>query len=426
MVPPMAKHFATFSETVTSDALHTRMKSEHFARVILAVGLLVCLGSLAHATCVPIIGLGSVQMFDNNGKVLPNGAINVYQAGTTTQVNTFVDSACTIPNTNPVTMTSGGRATIWLQSGQFYKFVFCLQNDGAFCAAGDVLFSVDNVPGASGGGGGGGSSPFTGTFISGSANPATSGVLELASGDSVCWRNVANSANLCISKDTNDLLTWAGGSFKLPEISCPTSPTTFDLLCADSTAHRLKMSANGGSPVQLVAAGVDVNTSDQVTQWHFGSTVTPLSGTAPTTSQFLQWNGTNIIGSTVLTQEVSFGVSKINPVNNDTGICGGSFWTGECAETILVNAHTLVRFVFQVGASSSGCTTLLVVGVRDITASTTLTSQAITNGSAAAFVDSGALNISMPAGHTFGVGMTTAPNGCSGQATVYNAVMVYQ
>lgn len=264
---------------------------------VFAAALLIC-ASIAHGQISPFQGLGNAQFFDNNGKPLTAGVLYSFQAGTSTQQATFTDATGTVLNPNPIPFGSGARVGIWLNSGAFYKFVLCLQNDGAFCAPGDVLFSVDQVPGSGGGSSTG--SPFIGTFISGSASPASTGILRLATGDSICWRNTANSANLCISKDSNDLLTWAGGSVKLPEVTQPTGVANFDILWGDNGAHRLKMLNNAGTAAQVVASGQDINTSDFVTQLHFGSTATPISSTPPTTNQFLQWSGTNIAGGTAL------------------------------------------------------------------------------------------------------------------------------
>lgn len=244
----------------------------------------------------PFMGLGIAQFFDNNGKPLTAGVLYSYQAGTSTQQATFTDSTGTIQNVNPIPFGSGARGAIWLTSGALYKFVLCSQNDGAFCSPGDVLFSVDQVPGSPGFTSGG--STFTGTFISGSASPATTGILRLATGDGMCWRNQAGTANLCIRKDTNDVLSWDGPAVKFPEGSCTLSAIGYDYLCADAATHRWNMFNNGGGEVQVVASGVDINTSDQVTQLHFGATATPLSTTPPTTGQFMKWNGTQWVGAT--------------------------------------------------------------------------------------------------------------------------------
>lgn len=242
----------------------------------------------------PFQGLGQAQFFGNDGAPLTNGVLYSYQAGTSTQQATYTDSTGTTQNVNPITFGSGARAQIWLMTSAAYKFVLCAQNDGPSCAGGDILFSVDNVPGGATSSGGGGGSPFIGIFISGTASPATSGAVRLASGDSICYRNAAGSANLCFSKTSTDILQWAGGSLQLQEVATPSScgALNFDCLWADSTAHRLKGMNNGGTAAQYVFSGNDISTTDAVTALHFGATQETLSATAPTTGQCLQFNGT--------------------------------------------------------------------------------------------------------------------------------------
>jgi len=254
----------------------------------------------AHAQVSPLMGIGNVQFFDNNGNELTNGVLYSFQAGTSTQQATYTDYTGTVQNPNPIPFSTGGRVTIWLTTGSLYKFVLCLQNDGPFCAAGDVLFSVDQVPGGSTGGSGGGS-PFTGIFISGTAFPATAGALRLAAGDSICWRNVAGTANLCFLKDINDILEWSGGSIKFPELAspCASEAAGFDFLWADNTAHRWMMANNGTPCAQVVASGIDINTSDQVVQLHAGTTALPICSTPPTALQLIEWTGTCLGGYTL-------------------------------------------------------------------------------------------------------------------------------
>ena len=43
-------------------------------------------------------------------------------------------------------------------------------------------------------------------FTSSTANPAAGGVVRLASADTACWRNAANSADICVSKNGSDQL----------------------------------------------------------------------------------------------------------------------------------------------------------------------------------------------------------------------------
>lgn len=225
-------------------------------KILFAFVLLFSLPALSQ--CSPFMGIGNVQFIDNVGNPLVNGVLYSFQAGTSTQQATFTSSTCGTPNVNPISFGSGGRVTIWLTTTLFYKFVLCAQNDGAACAAGDILFSVDQVPGGPASGGTSGS-PFIGVFISGSSTPATAGATRFASGDLFgCIRNNANSGNLCWSKDTSDLLTWAGGSFKEPEGSAPSSVVGFDIIEADASVHRWQQCNNGASCDVLIGA----NTTD--------------------------------------------------------------------------------------------------------------------------------------------------------------------
>lgn len=57
-----------------------------------------------------------------------------------------------------------------------------------------------------------GSSSFS-NITSASANPATSGFIRQASTDQICWRNNANSANLCINKNSADNLFFSTFQF---------------------------------------------------------------------------------------------------------------------------------------------------------------------------------------------------------------------
>ena len=47
-------------------------------------------------------------------------------------------------------------------------------------------------------------------FYSGTANPATGGIIRLASTDGIYWRNNANSANIALTKNTSDQLLYSG------------------------------------------------------------------------------------------------------------------------------------------------------------------------------------------------------------------------
>src|SRR5690348_15363060 len=116
-----------------------------FAAFILA---LFVAPHLSAQTVSPFMGIGNVQFLDNNGKPLSIGYLYSFQAGTTTQQATYTDATGLVQNQNPIPLSTGGRASIWLSNGAFYKFVLCSQNDGSSCASGDILFTADQVPGS--------------------------------------------------------------------------------------------------------------------------------------------------------------------------------------------------------------------------------------------------------------------------------------
>ena len=391
------------------------MKStfQNLSILFFALVLLLC-ANFADAQVSPFGGLGNAQFFDNNGELLTAGVLYSYQAGSTTQQATYTDSTGTIQNPNPIPFSSGARVSIWLSSGALYKFVLCLQNDGAFCAPSDVLFSVDQVPGAaSGGSSGGGSSPFTGTFISGSANPASSGILRLSSGDTVCWRNVAGSANLCFRKDTNDLLSWDGGSLKFPEVGAPGCVPGFDQIWADNSAHRWKFCNNGSTSGQIVSSGVDINTSDQVVNVHFGAAIVPLCNTAPVANELLQYNGSQACWYGA--EEIMAGPQSIPSLTSPCTLSG----SGDCIFYTFGAAHLLTRLTVATSAAPSGCSPNAIIGVKDMTSGTVLLSATPT----ATGVVTTTGFATLPAGDVIAIGLLTAGGGaCTSGAFTPTAV----
>ena len=90
------------------------------------------------ATIAPVF---KFQFLDGNGNPLTAGKLYTYNAGTTSPKTTWTTEAATTPNTNPIILDSAGRADIFLQAGQGYKFL--LTN-----AADVTQYTVDNITGA--------------------------------------------------------------------------------------------------------------------------------------------------------------------------------------------------------------------------------------------------------------------------------------
>jgi hypothetical protein len=86
-------------------------------------------------------------------------------------------------------------------------------------------------------------------FTTRTASPSTSGVFRLADGDSIGWRNHANSGNVLLAKDTSDNLLWNSNVVLAPP------GTTYD------TSGRIKFVGAGGSVGVLIGQAGGQNTT---------------------------------------------------------------------------------------------------------------------------------------------------------------------
>src|SRR5581483_1090303 len=101
-----------------------------------------------------------------------------------------------------------------------------------------------------------------GALKSGSTNPATAGVIQLASADSIDWRNNANNANIALSKNSSDQFSF--GSLVLPAVA----DTVVARNTADSLTNKTLPVANSGNNISLLnlqtgAAALTGNSGDQ-------------------------------------------------------------------------------------------------------------------------------------------------------------------
>jgi hypothetical protein len=143
---------------------------------------------------IPAIGsTGWAQLYNANWQILENvltnattpaGGAPLKLAGMRTTLYIDFDKMATAPG-NPA--TDSCRLFFDAGSGK----ILALNNAGNSCLA-------------TGG-------TATAPFVTAASNPAGAGVLRLATGDTVCWRNNANTANVCISKDTSDAIHLPNG-----------------------------------------------------------------------------------------------------------------------------------------------------------------------------------------------------------------------
>lgn len=125
------------------------------------IGLLLS-GYICHAgTPVLLAPLPQLQFFDQSGRPLAFGCVFTYQNNSVTQLATYTDYTGNTANPNPVPLTAGGSANIWIKAGLAYSFRVKAAG-GLNCASGSTLYTVNGI--------GGGISTLT-TVVTYSATP---------------------------------------------------------------------------------------------------------------------------------------------------------------------------------------------------------------------------------------------------------------
>lgn len=104
------------------------------ARIILIGFAFVWPSTVRAQALAPVI---SHQFWDDSGVLCANCTLDTWASGTTTDQATYTDSALTTENANPITLSSAGRATIFLSANNYR---FRLQT-----SAGVTIWDVDNV-----------------------------------------------------------------------------------------------------------------------------------------------------------------------------------------------------------------------------------------------------------------------------------------
>jgi hypothetical protein len=119
-----------------------------------------------------------------------------------------------------------------------------------------------------------GGSPMTGSELSGDVTTSGSNAATVVK---VNGAAVPTSAGLLGSNGSNQLT--APTNVSLAEGSAPSGVASSDILYPDSGTHRWKMINNNGTAAQVVQSGVDINTSDQVSNGsHITNASIPVSG----------------------------------------------------------------------------------------------------------------------------------------------------
>jgi len=103
---------------------------------------------LGAQTAVVLAPTPRFTQLDNSGRPLSFGCVFTYQVASTTPLATYTDYTGVTVNPDPVILTAGGTANIWLLAGQAYTFRV-KSAGGTNCASGSTLYTVDGIGGGS-------------------------------------------------------------------------------------------------------------------------------------------------------------------------------------------------------------------------------------------------------------------------------------
>jgi hypothetical protein len=136
------------------------------------------------------------QFCDGNGLPYAGGSLSFYASGTSTPLNTYSDSALSIPNTNPVVLDSAGRANSIFLQNLAYKVVLADVNNNQIWTE-DPVYASDYSTRAKLNSGAG--SPNG--FVAGTAGSAGIGA-------DTYWDNVNDILYVCTQTGTASTAVW--------------------------------------------------------------------------------------------------------------------------------------------------------------------------------------------------------------------------
>lgn len=188
----------------------------------------------------------------------------------------------------------------------------------------------------------------------------------------------------------------------------------------------------GGGTVPVVAAGFQ-SFNPQTNQFRALACINPSNGQV----QILPANlGTGTPGagkyvdgaSGAWTVIPASGVSESviglgNGAQTSTLVCAAGNAAAGCQFFFWANAHTVTRLIINVSTAPSGCSTNAVYGLKDLTASSVVTSLTPTS---TGVTDSGSISVATTAAHQFVLGLTTAAVGCSTFITANSMSITFQ
>lgn len=151
-----------------------------------------------------------------------------------------------------------------------------------------TILGALNLPGAA---------SFTGSaFISSSSNPAATGIFRVASGDlALCWRNNANTGDLCFTKTAGDVLQFNGSSVGTGGTVTSVAQTVPSWLTVTgspvTTSGTLAITATGGQTANSFVATPCGSAGGVALRVLCASDIAGLSWTHPTIATGIVNNG---------------------------------------------------------------------------------------------------------------------------------------
>lgn len=116
------------------------MKLKALIFAILASALLSAQNSVILAPQAPFLS------FTQTGEPNAFGCVFTYNSGTTSPLDTFTDYTGITKNTNPIILSGGGAANIWLTPGTSYRYLI-KASGGSNCSSGTTIATVDGIAG---------------------------------------------------------------------------------------------------------------------------------------------------------------------------------------------------------------------------------------------------------------------------------------
>lgn len=113
---------------------------------LLLAGYLCAPNPVAAQATVLLAPLPQLQFFDQSGRPLAFGCVFTYANNTTTPLATYTDYTGVTQNTNPVILSAGGSANIWIQAGVSYSFKV-KGAGGTNCFSGPLQYTVNGIGG---------------------------------------------------------------------------------------------------------------------------------------------------------------------------------------------------------------------------------------------------------------------------------------